>query len=321
MIWDQPTTNPVHHMARLFAGRVDAYAVDNPNGGMRPVRVDSEQRWLAAMELHLHGSTPIGVYPLCDDNTVTWGCIDVDCHNGTPLDTGLVANIMRALSMLGLSAWEEVSRSAGRHIWVFASEPVPAITMRNALLAVGQILRVELDEVNPKQTTLTGEGLGNLVRIPYAGGMDRVPNRQVVVDAEGELIGLRAWLRAALQTRNTPAALAEVAALYRAPLKAATVSAPPAKAGDRYFIAALEGERLEIASLPAGSRNHRLYQSALKLGRFVPDHAGAEDLIIDTLLAAANENGLLEEDGEHVVLGTIKSGIRNGAARLSRSTS
>jgi hypothetical protein len=309
---------PLGHMAALFAGRTDAYAVDRPEGGMRPIRTETEDRWLAGLEMHTLGSQPIGVYPLLDDGTVSWGCIDVDCHGDTPLDEALVSNIMRVMPLLGLVAWEEVSRSGGRHIWVFASPPVPAISMRQALLAVGQILEVTLDEVNPKQVSLTGEGLGNLVRIPYPGGHDRVPETQVVLDEDGCPMGMARFAGEALLNRNSPEAIERVSALYRPPV------APQRRqtdgtvtSNDRYMSAAIEGEFKELCTLHVGSRNHRLYQSALKLGRFVAQDPSVEERIIETLMVASRVNGLVDEDGEHSVLATIRSGVRNGAARGS----
>lgn len=223
----------VDQFAELFAGRTDAYG-SNAGGCVRqPV---TRSTW----ERHLSGEEPIGIYPLItglllsvehrvygmDGNYVRWGCSDIDVE-----DLTAAVNLHKALKVLGLTSWVERSRSKGYHVWVFASEWVPAQDMRHALLLAHQLIELHPKEVNPKQ--VGGVELGNYVRLPYPGHWretaEPFPDRQVVLDIEGE--GLRAWLplrwfvEHALATRNSPMAIAKAAAMYVPPRSVQAVSA------------------------------------------------------------------------------------------------
>jgi hypothetical protein len=309
-IWDQPSTDPTMHMCRLFAGRTDA--VGATSGGC--VRISGATDFLDAMRRHLNGEAGMGAYCFLPDGTTTWGCIDIDTS-----DIGLSRNIMRLLAKLGVTSWLEVSRSKGYHVWLFASSPVPVKVMRDAQLAVGQMLGADLKECNPKQYTLPDGAIGNYVRLPYLGGALATPERQVIVDPETMYpIPLAAWVRDALQTRNSLATLQGVAALYRPPVVQPV--APPTSTAtvthsDRYVAAALQGEYQDVSCCASGGRNHRLYQSAMKLGRFLASQQAEQHQLESVLLSAAQANGLVAEDGEHAVMATIRSGLRNGAAR------
>lgn len=156
----------------------------------------------------------MGIYPLMDDLTVRWGCTDLD--NGEA-DLEAANDIATMLRAAGLNAWVERSRSKGFHVWTFANEPVPAATMRNALLAVHQILEIPAKEVNPKQVSLDGtaKGLGNYVRLPYPGALamhTAYNERQVMIG-----IGLPEFVKCALPRRNSAADYERLAQAYIPP--------------------------------------------------------------------------------------------------------
>jgi hypothetical protein len=308
--WDIETTDSVLHMCRLFAGRTDAVGADG--GGC--IRIGGDNDFVAAVRAHLYGEAGMGAYCYLPDGTTTWGCIDIDTA-----DLGLARNIVRLISKVNVTSWLEVSRSKGYHVWLFAAEPVPVQVMRDAQLAVGQMLNADLRECNPKQYTLPAAAVGNYVRLPYWNGLVEAPSRQVVVNPDSlEPLSVRSFCWKALASRNPLTALERVASLYRppAPPKPATPTAAPTVANAAGYVkAALDGEYADIANAAIGNRNHRLYQSAMKLGRFVPDGRCAESDIESVLLAAAEANGLVAEDGAGPVLATIRSGIRNGAQR------
>lgn len=298
-------TSPQERFAELFAGRTDAHGV----GGDRPHVAHTAPDWLG----HLEGSQPIGIFPLLPDRRVWWGCIDIDED-----DIGLAANAWNVLKAQGLTSWVERSRSKGYHIWVFASESTPAAIMRQALLVPSQVLDDERlsAEVNPKNPD--AQGLGNWVRLPYpAGHMER----QVILAMHDSRLPMT-WLgfvAVAYSSRNTPEQILRAAQLYRTPV--ATAPAAPAFSGtitnaDRYLQAALRGEFEAISSTGTGGRNHQLYTSALKLGRFI-GQGHEQSQIEQVLLDAARACGLTAEDGEMPVMQTIRSGLRNGAARVS----
>jgi hypothetical protein len=180
--------------AALFAGRTDAYGhnegrmVPNAFGDTVEQTTRPHQWWI---ERHLDGTEPIGVYPLMDDGNVWWGCTDLD--NGEP-DLEKALNLKTLLEAGGVNAWVERSRSKGFHVWTFASEPIPANIMRNALLAAHQRLEIPAKEVNPKQTSMDGlKGFGNYVRLPYPNGHRGLPAQQVVL-GEVEVGGMVQYL-------------------------------------------------------------------------------------------------------------------------------
>lgn len=142
---------------------------------------------------HFDGSNPTGVYPMytkdhghfTDDGEpvldwiVRWGCVDLDVKRDgkrrwdyeTEDDAHIAAcNLLTALNVCAITGHIEVTKSHGRHVWVFAEVPVPAATMRRALLVACQIADVPPTEVNPKAEGFDDpETVGNYVRIPYPG--------------------------------------------------------------------------------------------------------------------------------------------------------
>jgi hypothetical protein len=158
--------------ARLFRGRTDAFGGDSGACIRLPVT-------LMTYANHLSGVVPMGIYPLLDDATSWWGCTDIDQGYD---QIALAANIWRVLKALGIASYVEKSRSKGYHVWVFFTEPVPALTIRNAFLFVHQVADVAAKEINPKASSLDGLTFGNYVRLPYAcrGAL----GNQVVLDME-----------------------------------------------------------------------------------------------------------------------------------------
>jgi len=215
--------------AALFRGRVDAYGTDQ--GGCdkvadAPLGLASEYR--RRVTLHLWGQTPMGTYPLMDDGTVWWGCTDLD-YVDDPTDALNLATLLRTA---GVNGWVEVSRSKGFHVWTFAVEPVPAATMRNALLAVHQMLDIRATEVNPKQTSLDGlKGFGNYVRLPYPGALMyngcTENGRQMVYNPDhGDklLVAVDTFVEWAHDARSPLAAYEKLANLYVPPPPPKTVT-------------------------------------------------------------------------------------------------
>lgn len=130
----------------------------------------------------------MGVFQLGDDNTVKWGCIDVDISKRAEGDmteevqqqTMKVAKALYAV--IGRRFLVEFSGSRGYHVWVFFQEPVQA-RYALALLdyAVGQVEPIDgvTFEVFPKQTAM--KSFGNLVKLPL-GIHKKTGNRCLFVD-------------------------------------------------------------------------------------------------------------------------------------------
>ena len=163
----------VEHFAALFRGRTDAYGALHGEAIRRTVTL---RRYF----LHLQGRDSIGIYPLLDDGTCWWACVDID-HD----DIEATRELVSCLHSLGLNrgVYIERSRSKGWHVWVFFDCPVVAADIRRVL---GEGLRPAglplSTEVFPKRDRLTKDvRLGNYVNLPYFGG-DRPDGRRTVAD-------------------------------------------------------------------------------------------------------------------------------------------
>lgn len=191
----------------LFRGRADCYGAWEGGCIRRPLTV-------ASFDRHLDGTEPIGVYPcitIDGQAMCVWGCSDIDYPDPTD-----AINLKAAFQQVGITAWLERTRK-GWHVWVFATQLVPAEHMRNMFLAAHQVIDVPPKEVNPKQTTLHVGQVGNYVRLPYPGGL----GERCVVDTDEKSMGynipLEDFVSRALETRATPEQIAEVASYYHEP--------------------------------------------------------------------------------------------------------
>ncbi|MDA2921314.1 hypothetical protein MYX76_17785, partial [Desulfobacterota bacterium AH_259_B03_O07] len=156
---------------RLFEGRKDSWGAEHGES----LRQSVEQK---NYFLHLIGKTSLGIYPLLDDGTCTFGAIDIDKD-----DSELVRKIREELWNIGLKdVFIERSRSKGYHLWVFFSEPIKAKEIRHGLnYACGKV--EESLEVFPKQGFLRDGEIGNYINLPYFGGLNNTPERRVIVDS------------------------------------------------------------------------------------------------------------------------------------------
>lgn len=67
-----------------------------------------------------------------------------------------------------------------------------------------------------------------------------------------------------------------------------------------------------LSTAQAGGRNAALNQAAWSLGRWVAAGALDQSAVEDQLYVAAQQNGLVEDDGERQTWATIRSGIGAG---------
>jgi hypothetical protein len=163
----------------VFDGRRDAY------GGWDGMSIPNPVNY-ALFARHLYGEELFGVYPLREDSTVKWGCIDIDTDD---LDTA--RNLQTALMMKGIHSYVEKTRR-GYHVWVFADYWVRAYVMRRALLAACDAIGYSAKEVNPKQET--SSGLGNYVRLPYPNGMNEMPENRYMLKPNDTPMDLDAFI-------------------------------------------------------------------------------------------------------------------------------
>jgi hypothetical protein len=103
----------------------------------------------------------------------------------------------------------------------------------------------------------------------------------------------------------------------RGPSEGSASSSNDQKAMDReqtYAARALEGECTRVAQAPSGSRNESLNKAAFRLGTMAGAYWIEPDLIRSRLFAAAQECGLVRDDGAGAAQGTIESGLKAGMA-------
>lgn len=180
----------------IFAGREDCFArqwVDKKEGkqGYVPVRRAMEPR---DVEDHLKGIKTYGIYLLRSDATVTTAVMDVDVtrkfRDGklSREDRDILrregAYVMKRIRDMSEAAGcvplVEFSGGKGFHFWFILDRPIPAGQAKKWLNPIREALYRDLSafnlEVFPKQASLSGKGMGNLVKLPL--GVHRVTGKR-----------------------------------------------------------------------------------------------------------------------------------------------
>ena len=137
---------------------------------------------------HLTGKQTIGIYPLLQDDSCWFLAVDFDksCWKED------VLAFLQTCDELNVPASLERSRSGnGGHIWIFFSEPIPAVIARqmgNIVLKKTMDKRIEIgldsyDRLFPNQDTMTKGGFGNLIALPLQ-KQPRQSGHSVFIDRE-----------------------------------------------------------------------------------------------------------------------------------------
>lgn len=188
----------------IFAGREDTYArqwSEQGGTGYTPV---NEPFTPAVARQHFLGTCTVGIYPIRLDGTCTYCAIDLDitkvalekATRRQSLAQELRANLRATASLvldrlrsLGLSPLFEHSGYKGRHYWIMLEQPEPADILhqfgRLLLPWLAPVLGPDFHlEFFPKQGTLKGKGLGNLIKVPL-GIHRRTGHRAHLLDDAG----------------------------------------------------------------------------------------------------------------------------------------
>ena len=118
---------------------------------------------------HLEGKDPsLGIIPIRDDSTCSWGCIDVDTY---PLDYKKIIAHIRELKLPLVMCR---SKSGGAHIFIFLKEPVQASLVRDKLTEWSAEIGYANCEIFPKQVEIKADrgDTGNFLNLPYHNGND-----------------------------------------------------------------------------------------------------------------------------------------------------
>lgn len=246
-----PSRAKIEFYAALFAARRDTYAIrwEDPRtgksgwvpavqGGWRKGRPASEVRRLPltpeVLEAHLKGEVHIGLYPMLRGGKTCWLAADFD-GQAALLDA---LAYLKAARAVGAAAALEVSRSGvGAHVWIFFTDPVPAVTARGlgtALVREAMAIRGRMDlrcydRLFPSQDTLPGQGPGNLIAAPLHGSSRKL-GTTVFLDLATLEPFEDQWDYLSTVDRLTPKQVAKLAATLREPTIGARVSrARPAR--------------------------------------------------------------------------------------------
>jgi hypothetical protein len=140
---------------------------------------------------HLAGTYGVGVIPIRDDSTCTWGAIDVDVY--ADLDHGRVAS---TLVRMALPLVPCRSKSGGLHLYLFCQVPVSAAEIQKKLQDIAARLGYGKEEIFPKQTTIRVEAqdLGSWVNAPY---FDAANTNRYAVRPNGDAMTAEEFLNAA----------------------------------------------------------------------------------------------------------------------------
>lgn len=176
-------SDDVTKLMQLFAHRRDVYAVQVKSGDDYIYVPRYEEISEEVIKAHIEGKITLGIYTLGLDNKVKWICFDIDhAHIENPEEACKLI-LERCIARFGESAVrvEESGTPHNYHVWVFFAEPIEAMYAR----ALGLIILEDIEHVElfPKQTALTGKGLGNLVKLPC--GLHQKSGRWSTMNIEG----------------------------------------------------------------------------------------------------------------------------------------
>lgn len=155
-------------LLQLIKGRSDRVGVGTSTT-MSSVEIDSELTVEEIEDYHLAQEGCLAIYPLLDDGTVWFTCLDFDNKDHNP-DQSIEQKVRRVVAFiaeLGLAPLVERSQSGnGFHVWLFFSEPVSAATVRAFWQNVCRNVGMRVPEIFPKQATLKPGQVGNCIRLP-----------------------------------------------------------------------------------------------------------------------------------------------------------
>ena len=156
-------------LLKLFKGYSQAYGTYNIHslGGEGKQKPDYQTRKSPYSEYqfseHIEGRQPIGIYPLDDNETVSFAAIDIDKY---PID---LAAISTKLNNWKLPLVVCSSKSGGAHIYVFFIKPEAPAAVISLLKKVSAALGYPKAEVFPKQETRPSGSYGSFINLPFFG--------------------------------------------------------------------------------------------------------------------------------------------------------
>lgn len=172
---------PAQVFLSLFAGYDKAFGQWDPSKPRRSAsHTVSEPLTLAQVEAHLEGKVGLGIVPIREDDTCSWGVLDVDAHDETHhIDLDEAEAVIREAKLPLLVCQ---SKSRGAHLFLFLRRPLAARLVQSVLKDWSKKLKISLRdedgrqvgtaviEVFPKQ--IKQQGVGNWLNLPYFNASD-----------------------------------------------------------------------------------------------------------------------------------------------------
>ncbi len=164
----------------LFSGYYDCYGEQNGNRNLTIKRQGRDNvTWKLKLDTawsnHFEGKVGIGQIPI-QSNGTKWGAIDLDFYDedrGKREATSQeILKILKSLEKLPLYCFYSKTKSI--HLFVFYNEPQNVKTLRDQLAIWAIEVGYPNAEIFPKQNSVSEEGTGSWINIPYFGGKHRV---------------------------------------------------------------------------------------------------------------------------------------------------
>ena len=155
---------------QLFQGYENAYSTYVIKTAQRGNKVETTNKFINGtleekhISAHFKGIRGIGSVPLKSDNSLSYGCIDVDDYtiNVEELEASVINNELPLLVCY--------SKSGGAHLFVFFKEPIKdAAEVQELLRTFANKLKLSKYEIFPKQTYRSEESndIGSSINLPY----------------------------------------------------------------------------------------------------------------------------------------------------------
>ena len=229
-------------------------------------------------ESHLNGESFIlGIIMLREDNSCSFGCIDIDIRGETKLEESLEElEIKIRNTPLVLCR----SKSGGAHLYLFTDPPIAAVDMVAKLNEFAAILGYGGSEIFPKQISrANAHDRGNWINLPYWGGN----NTERYAIHNGKRLALEGFLDLAEDKRTTYEDLDK----YSPDLTDKFSDGPPCL------------QHIMTMGFPEGGRNNSLFNVGVYFRKKEPDD-WQESLMkfnyeaLSTPLPSGEVNGLIK---------------------------
>ncbi len=187
----------------LFKGREDAWGLMIGN------KYISKSGELTDLQYrkHLEGRESLGIYPLKEDGTCNFSCVDLDFSDDPDPKERAEKEAIRiheSLLNIGFDPMFERSKSGLIHIWQLFKEPVSALKVRAVLRNILEKLSLNVRngqvEIFPKQDSLEPGKPGNFINLPYF-GQNTVMRRVMLKTPDFTPISLSEFLKRAERSR------------------------------------------------------------------------------------------------------------------------